>query len=172
MANKSGKMQAADREDTVQETFLQACLSVRTFNPKKATIQTHLGDAAYWASKSAFQKRLARGFNGLGRASKAADVVDRVPTVRSLSATMVGPDGSDLDVGCGDDGRESFELSEQTQAILNRLPERERICVQLRFLEGKTWDDVGQAIGRTRERSRQIVGRALLRLREWMEGEE
>jgi RNA polymerase sigma factor (sigma-70 family) len=58
--------------------------------------------------------------------------------------------------------------------VLNRLVERlslrERIIIRSRFFEGKTLKAVGEELGITRERVRQIQAGALLRLRRWARG--
>ncbi len=59
--------------------------------------------------------------------------------------------------------------NEQLMEILEELPTRERSTIEMRFglLDGKTYtlEEVGQQLGVTRERARQIEGQALKRLR-------
>ena len=59
--------------------------------------------------------------------------------------------------------------NEQLMEILEELPIRERSTIEMRFglLDGKTYtlEEVGQELGVTRERARQIEGQALRRLR-------
>jgi len=60
-------------------------------------------------------------------------------------------------------------LKEQMQDALDSLSERERKVLELRFglVGGQDWtlEEVGQALGVTRERSRQIEAKALRKLR-------
>ena len=59
--------------------------------------------------------------------------------------------------------------NEQLMEILEELPVRERSTIEMRYglLDGKTYtlEEVGQQLGVTRERARQIEGQALRRLR-------
>ena len=61
-------------------------------------------------------------------------------------------------------------LKEQMGEALSLLSERERLVLQLRFglLDGceRTLEEVGQQLGVTRERTRQLQAKALKRLRE------
>ena len=60
-------------------------------------------------------------------------------------------------------------LSERLGEALTRLPERERRIIQLRYglVDGRarTLEEVGREFGITRERTRQIEGEALRKLR-------
>jgi RNA polymerase primary sigma factor len=60
-------------------------------------------------------------------------------------------------------------LRERLSEALTRLPERERRIIQLRYgLEdgrSRTLEEVGREFGITRERTRQIEGEALRKLR-------
>jgi RNA polymerase primary sigma factor len=59
--------------------------------------------------------------------------------------------------------------NEQLMEVLDELPARERNTIEMRYglLDGKTYtlEEVGQQLGVTRERARQIEGQALKRLR-------
>ena len=67
------------------------------------------------------------------------------------------------------------ETADRLRAAIGRLPEREATILRLRFgLDGgpaQTLDQVGAALGVTRERVRQLEGRALARLRGLLKGE-
>lgn len=56
--------------------------------------------------------------------------------------------------------------AEELQAALQTLSPRHRRAVELRFLEGRKLMEVGQALGVSKERARQLARRGLERLRE------
>jgi len=55
--------------------------------------------------------------------------------------------------------------SERIDAALDTLDARERAAVKARFFDGATFDDIGREYGISRERVRQLVMRALRKLR-------
>lgn len=87
------------------------------------------------------------------------------------------------------DGEESLNLLEAMTAIepenydppedggvrwdrmVCRLPERERLAVELRFVDGLHYRDIGRRLGTSQEWGRKLVERAVVRLRQWL-GEE
>jgi RNA polymerase primary sigma factor len=62
--------------------------------------------------------------------------------------------------------------TERIQENLSRLPPKERQVIIGRFLEDQTLAEVGDKMGLTRERVRQIEIQAMKKLRRWMSGEE
>ncbi|MGH9137949.1 MAG: sigma-70 family RNA polymerase sigma factor [Acidimicrobiales bacterium] len=106
---------------------------------------------------------------------------------RVHAALRAEPDLISLSVGMGDDGTELIDLlpdasavapddaavlsveSEALRAALDRLGERERAVVELRFgfADGapRTLEEVGKRFSVTRERARQIEAKALTKLR-------
>ena len=63
------------------------------------------------------------------------------------------------------EGREVNITEQEWNDLLTQLPERERKVVLARFYEGKTWKTVGEIIGTSHERARQIGEKAIERLR-------
>lgn len=57
------------------------------------------------------------------------------------------------------------ERTERVHATLKRLHGQQRKILQLRFFEGKTLEEVGEVMGLTRERIRQIELQAIKRMR-------
>src|SRR4029079_12867861 len=88
-------------------------------------------------------------------------------------------DFGDLFAAEGDQPEQEVELQLTEQAVhraVNALPEREQAIVRLRYgLDGdpepKSLEEIGKLMGITRERGRQIEGRAPPRLAEWREFE-
>lgn len=76
-----------------------------------------------------------------------------------------------------DGGVQHAELRAQLDALLAELDPRERIIIRARFEQQQTLDQIGQQVGLTRERVRQIQTVAMAKLRQhrdvlacWMEG--
>ncbi len=118
----------------------------------------------------------------VARRREAAEVRVRealdVPTEPVSLASPVGPEG-DAELGdlLEDRDRETpleeastGMLRTHLEALMEGLSDRERLVLSLRFgLDGgnrRTLQEVGQVLGVTRERARQIESRALQRLRE------
>ena len=83
------------------------------------------------------------------------------PYPKNLLATAVYQSPKDLSVP----DELSPEMVEQLQQILSTFSEQEQQTLQLRFVERKTLDAVGECIGVKKERVRQIIQRALRKLR-------
>ena len=108
------------------------------------------------------------------------DEIDRVVAtmapIKSTHAPIPGTDALTLDDSLADESvRDPIEEIDDVQMrrevgrILNALSPRERRIVELRFgLKGNvaTLAEIGDEIGISRERVRQLEGRALMRLRE------
>jgi RNA polymerase sigma factor (sigma-70 family) len=77
-----------------------------------------------------------------------------------------------LSTAQADRGVIEHEISAALSLALGRLRERERVVIKRRFFEEKTLEEVGQEMGVTRERVRQIEARAIRRLRKDYHGEE
>ncbi len=64
------------------------------------------------------------------------------------------------------EGGEAMNITEQEwNDLMTQLPERERRVVLARYYEGKTWKTVGEIIGTSHERARQIGEKAIKTLR-------
>jgi RNA polymerase sigma factor (sigma-70 family) len=92
---------------------------------------------------------------------------------RAARAVAGFPEGFDVAVARGEDeGRDVIEL-ERLAAALDDLPGRQAQVVSLRFGLGTDGDEptlkqVGRQIGVSAERVRQLEGKAVRRLREWL----
>lgn len=71
------------------------------------------------------------------------------------------------------DKEENEWRSETVRRIVNRLPPRERYIIRERHLSanGKSLTEIGNALGITRERTRQLEQRALKAIRAFLDGE-
>jgi RNA polymerase sigma-B factor len=111
--------------------------------------------------------------------------VDRDDVMRGLAASAAYNVGT-LDVGVGDDGDETatdrqralatddigFENTENRQVVLellDRLPEREREIVRLRFYERMSQAEIGEAIGVSQMHVSRLLRRSFEQMREWID---
>lgn len=87
----------------------------------------------------------------------------------SMDAPLCGdPGGRTLhDLLCGKDTNDGEYDAEPALAALKRLPSRYREIVEMRVY-GLTLEEVGERIGVTRERVRQIETKAIAKLRGWL----
>lgn len=125
---------------------------------------------------------------GIGRSPSVDEIaahldVDRDDVLRGLSASAAYEVGS-LDVAGGDDGSGTptdrqgalatvdagFEDSENRQVIaglLERLPERQREIVRLRFYERMSQSEIGEAMGISQMHVSRLLRRSFDEMREW-----
>lgn len=105
----------------------------------------------------------------------------RTTTISLQDPIQHGEDGEFRDIipdektAAPDEIVQDQETLVHTLELVERLDERERTILRLRFgLQGerpRTLEEVSQAIGRTRERVRQIQNQALVKLRQMLEDE-
>ncbi len=111
---------------------------------------------------------------------RAANRVEQIMRISQEPMSLETPVGTEEDSYLGDfikdesapepdDATSKQLLREQMRTILGQLNSRERKVLEMRFGlkdgEGHTLEEVGQAFGVTRERIRQIEGKALRKLR-------
>src|SRR5688572_5110080 len=89
---------------------------------------------------------------------------------QALLESMSGQEPTAMPEHSATEGRESAEwemIAPLLDGALDRLRRRDRDAVLLRFMQGKSHREVGEAIGITEEAARKRIGRALARLREF-----
>lgn len=90
----------------------------------------------------------------------------RLRSVRNIPVNLLAIAGViQLPAPTPQDAMEEDERRRIVRATLRTLPQREQTIIELRFFEEKTLEEVGQEMGVTRERIRQIEARALRHLR-------
>jgi RNA polymerase primary sigma factor len=114
------------------------------------------------------------------RLRRAASKVRRIARISQEPMSLDTPVGSEENSSLGDfiedesipgpvDAAAQMLLREEIQRELGALTERERLVLEMRFGlrdgQGRTLEEVGQAMGVTRERIRQIEAKALRKLR-------
>ncbi len=58
-------------------------------------------------------------------------------------------------------------INDEIHSLIAQLPDKEKLVIKLRFWEEYTLAQVGEVIGVTKERVRQIEGKAIQKLRKW-----
>lgn len=151
-------------------------------------LRRHFRDATWrvYAPRGAkdLQSRIAReteqATHELGRAPKVDELAERLGT--SVDAVLAALDAgaanraASLDAPTATDGRvaadrvaatdASFEDQVSIRALLDRLPERERRIVELRFDEGLTQDEIARIIGISQMHVSRLLRAALETLRQ------
>lgn len=132
-------------EDAAQETFLKAFRSLESFR----------GDAPYRSWLLAIASNEARTM--LRRAGRRRETsLDEAPPQRSANP---GPHGR----------LEEAEEMAWVRSCLERLPEKQRLAVELRVFDGLSFRDVGRAIGSSEGAARVNYHHGIRRLRELLE---
>jgi RNA polymerase sigma factor (sigma-70 family) len=98
---------------------------------------------------------------------KFREFLERADHVKTLSTISLDEDSPAWEPACQDEAPalEQVEV-EQLLSLLNELSVQERLILRLRFWEGLTLKQMGQRLGFTRERARQVQLKALRKLRE------
>lgn len=155
---RSRGQQPADRDDAIGEAFLFMCKYVRTFNPRKAALPSHLGNAARYGAMESYFDSLRAGFSGLKSCGTAAEIEAMRPAREgmevALSVTAAEPT---------DWGRD--EPDPAIGAAIDALPDRVGQVIRWRYLDGLALHEIGERLGVTKERVRQIVVAGLELLR-------
>jgi len=75
-------------------------------------------------------------------------------------------------LGSADEGLAEVEGRLTLSPLLQRLPERERLVLNLRFVAGFSQTQIGALIGATQMQVSRILSRSLAQLRAWSDGEQ
>lgn len=125
-------------------------------------------------AESGFDKA---GFETIGQLVVAVGCSDltRLPGIGQNTADVVGDQLSLIadqgyDVYLYGPGGRPRTVTELADRMLNSLGEDDRELMRLRFLEGKTFSEIGEIFGLTRQRMRQKTGDYLERLRGHYQG--
>ena len=102
-----------------------------------------------------------------------AEVAHDAYRARSLDYTGPGDGGSPLDaMGDPDGGFEDVALRDEIADALSILGPRDREVVELRFFDERLQREIGTDIGVSQMQVSRILNRAMLRMRDHLEGEE
>jgi RNA polymerase sigma-B factor len=108
------------------------------------------------------------------QAARAAMAANGCFTPSSLDAPSVGRDGDGDELadrlGGAEAGFAQVEARVVLGPLLRRLDERERMILDLRFVQGATQAEIGQRLGVTQTQVSRLLSTLLLRLRHELEG--
>lgn len=132
-------------QDVAQDAFIKAFRGLGGFR----------GDAAFRTWLLTITANTARGT--LRRSGRRRETdLDAVPPLAADA-----PDPSQL--------AERVDEASRARALLDRLPEKQRLSVQLRIDEGLSFREIGEVIGSTEGAARVNYFHGIHRLREWLE---
>ena len=96
-----------------------------------------------------------------------------VYTLASLNVPVGGDaTGCELGelVGGPDDAVEQVPARVSLRRALSRLPERERTLLRMRFLQGRTQDEIAEQLGVSQMHVSRLLSRTFAAIRDWMNG--
>ena len=125
-------------EDLWEDKAYIFYLACKDFDPEKSRFSTYLGQTAWFYAKNKVNKAERHQFN--------CDSMDE-------EACYGIPDAN---IGAEDITNREF-LSDALEYLKRSQSERDYYCFEENFINGRTLEDIGQSIGLTRERVRQIV---------------
>jgi RNA polymerase sigma-70 factor (ECF subfamily) len=132
-------------QDVAQDAFLKAFRALSGFRGE-ASFRTWLLTIAANAARGALRRRGRR---------KETDL-DGVPALASGEASP-------------EEQATSGGEAARARALMERLPEKQRMSVQLRIDEGLSFKEIGEIIGSSEGAARVNYFHGIRRLREWME---
>ena len=133
----------ADAADAAQEGMLRALRGLERFRGE-ASFRTWLLSIVANEAKSLLRRSTRR---------REAPLVEELPEERET----------------GVEGVAMRAEAARARALLARLPEKQRLAVQLRIDEGLSFREVGEVIGSTEGAARVNYHHGIRRLREWLE---
>lgn len=154
--------QVVDVDDILQQTFLQVFRDIRNFEP-------HSGPSFFNWVKTIAENRLLDTIKGLKRKKRGGDR-HRVREVKDGQTSSI----KDLVEMLSANGRSpsrSFARREAIQAVqigLASLPDDQREAIRLRFLSGKSLEEVAAAMGCTKGAVRGLIYRGKQELHDAM----
>jgi RNA polymerase sigma-70 factor (ECF subfamily) len=146
--------QVVDVDDILQQTFLQVFRDIHNFKP-------HSGPSFFHWVKTIAENRLLDTIKGLKRKKRGGDCHQ----VRDVKGTETSSIKNLVDMLSANGRGPSFSVArhEATQAIqigLASLPDDQREAIRLRFINGKSLEEVAIAMARTKGAVRGLLYRA------------
>ncbi len=145
--------QVVDVDDILQQTFLQVFRDIRSFEP-------HSGRSFFNWIKTIAENRLLDNIKGLKRKKRGGDH-HRVREVKNSQSGSIKEFVEMLSAN-GRSPSRSFARREAMQAVqigLASLPDDQREAIRLRFLSGKSLEEVAAVMGRTKGAVRGLIHR-------------
>lgn len=154
------KGQPADVEDAIQDALLRMCKSVKTYNPSRGQLGTHLGTAAKLTAIRSYRHRLVRGFGGTSKLKNLSAVYDAIPQAVGLEDLTE----DDLAVSEADEPA-AVVLPAVVLSALRNLSARQRQAVVGHYLHGQSAAEMAAVEGRRAKSVRDCVCDGVRRLR-------
>lgn len=146
--------QAVDADDILQQTFLQVFRDIRNF-------KSHSSLSFFNWIKTIAENRLLDTIKGFKRKKRGGDC-RRVREVKDSQTSSIKDLAEMLSADIRSPSR-SFARYEAIQAVQIRLaylPDDQREAIRLRFLEGKSLEEIAIEMGRTKGAIRALLYRA------------
>jgi RNA polymerase sigma-70 factor (ECF subfamily) len=141
LANDRSGDRKSEAEDLVQEVYLRA---YRNFT--RLRVNTNHRAWLYKIATNCAYSRLRQIQDGRGKAAALA----------SAAAAFGG--ASDISASHG-------QIDRRLRFLVNQLPDRQKACVTLRYLQDLDYPEIAQALGCSQESARANVYQAIRRLR-------
>lgn len=151
---------AADAEDLAQEVFLRVHRARETYEPT-ARFSTWICRITANTSLNHLRARKARRPFSAEMPDAAQDGGDGGASGRAEPADAAQPDPSEAP--------EKDELARVLRAIVDRLPERQRLAILLNKYEGMSYEEVASAMDLTTMAVKSLLTRARVTIREELE---
>ena len=186
-----GLLKAVDRFDPAHGTELTTFATATILGELKR----HLRDRGWWVRPPrrvhdlyiSVQKSTDELTQSLGRSPTIPEIAESIGSTpedviealdaggmrNSMPLDVSGQFGEELvsseRLGAGDEGLAEVEGRLTLSPLLERLPERERLVLDLRFVAGCSQSQIGALIGATQMQVSRMLARTLAQLRAWSE---
>lgn len=166
-------------DDLVQEGLVAVALAFRLWDPQGgASMRTWIRRPVRNAMSKYVRTAVASGIGRRAQGSRSGfERLGKGARIRHVSMDAPFGEGEQNEAGCLHDTLGTFEEPRDVLALrqlpsaLARLTPQERNVIRLRFERGFTLEEVGERLGFSRERARQIEADALRTLRERVKGD-
>jgi RNA polymerase sigma-70 factor (ECF subfamily) len=148
--------------DLVQETFLEAQRDFARFQGNSE------GELLAWLRQILLNN--VSNFTRRYRGTRKRELNREVPIATEDSASSPGLVLPDLMLTPYSQAVQ-HEQAEALRRAVERLPEEYRQAIVLRYLEGRSFEEIGQRLGRSPDAARKLWSRAMERLRQQWEGQ-
>ena len=144
-----------DRDDLYQSARIGIVSAARTYDPEiGCEFITH----AYTCANNAVKKHI-RDDRGLIKVPQTAEGVQLTVVSSETAETL-------LEFEAAPDDNDAAEKSIVLAEAMSAIPERQRVAIQLVYLEGKTYEEAADALSVSKQYAHQLTSRGLASLRQ------